>query len=74
MEQSKYISVEDLTYEQCVAIIRFNERGNETLEDDDDLESLQESVRGYLDNEDEDESGETFAYLMKNALGKSPLK
>ena len=61
-------TIDKLTRDQAIKIIQMNERGNDTLEGDEDIEDLREAVRGYLDNEGEDESGETFRFL-KNLAG-----
>lgn len=61
-------AIDKLTREQATQIIKLNERGNDTLEGDENVEDLRAIVRDYLDNEGQDETGETFRFL-KNLAG-----
>ena len=58
-------SIDKLSRDQLVQIIKWNERGNENLEGDEDIEDLRYTVRGYLEQEGQDETGETFSYIKK---------
>jgi hypothetical protein len=61
-------TIDKLTREQATRIIKLNERGNDTLEGDETVEELRDTVRYYLDEEGQDETGETFRFL-KNLAG-----
>jgi hypothetical protein len=61
-------AIDKLTREQATRIIKLNERGNDTLEGDETVEELRDTVRYYLDEEGQDETGETFRFL-KNLAG-----
>lgn len=56
-------AIDNLTLEQAKEIIRNNEGGNDTLEGDETVEELRDTVRYYLKEEGQDESGELFSYL-----------
>jgi hypothetical protein len=64
---NEVLSVRSLSRDQAIEIIKKNERGNDTLTGDELLEDLQDTVQSYLDNEDNDGTGETFQFFKKLA-------
>ena len=67
-EVAAVAAIDNLTREQAIQIIKRNENGNDTLEGDESLEDLRGVVRYYLEEEGQDETGETFRFL-KNLAG-----
>lgn len=60
-------SIDQLTKDQAIQIIKRNEGGNDTLEGDESVEELRNTVRYYLEEEGQDETGETFRFLKNLA-------
>ena len=77
IEYKRTTTVDDLTREQAVRIIEWNERGNEDLEGDETREDLLESVRGYISSdylEPDETSEQAFAKILdRSGVGSSEV-